>query len=134
VGDLTRFDGCRPTKMILVAPPAAVSPLAAEMAARYGDRISMVPSNPEYLELLPQGVDKAFALAVIGRRLGIAASEMIAFGDGAHDAPMLAYAGLGIAMGNAPDDVKRSAHWVTGPSDEDGVAQAVERIFGMPAC
>jgi Cof subfamily protein (haloacid dehalogenase superfamily) len=129
-GDLTRFAGREPTKLILIGPPETVSRMEAEMSARYGDRITLMVSNPEYLEFLPKGVDKALGLAAVGRRLGIAPEEMIAFGDGPNDAAMLAYAGLGIAMGNAPEAVKRAADRVTATNGEDGVAQAIEQLFG----
>jgi hydroxymethylpyrimidine pyrophosphatase-like HAD family hydrolase len=56
-------------------------------------------------------------------------SQVAAIGDGLNDIEMLTEAGLGIAMGNAPEAVKSVADWVTGTNNEAGVAQAVERLF-----
>ena len=60
--------------------------------------------------------------------LGVELSQVAALGDGLNDVEMLREAGLGIAMGNAPEAVKSAADWITGTNDEDGVAQAVRRL------
>ena len=54
----------------------------------------------------------------------------MAFGDGGNDVSMLRYAGIGVAMGNANDDVKAHADYVTTSIDEDGVANALKH-FGL---
>ena len=69
------------------------------------------------------------ALAAIADRIGVKAEEIMAIGNGVADVSMLQTAGLGIAMGNAPDSVKRCADFVTLSNDEDGVAEAVERAI-----
>jgi Cof subfamily protein (haloacid dehalogenase superfamily) len=82
-----------------------------------------------WLDIMPAGVSKAEGLDKICFRLGIGPQDVLALGDGHNDMEMLAWAGLGVAMGNAPDDVKAVADEV-GPSvDEDGVAQVLERYF-----
>jgi Cof subfamily protein (haloacid dehalogenase superfamily) len=85
-------------------------------------------SKPNYLEIVPIGVDKAKALVKLANSLGIELSQVAALGDGQNDIEMLREAGLGIAMGNASDAVKSAADWITGTNDEDGVAQAVRRL------
>ena len=60
---------------------------------------------------------------------GIKTDEIVVFGDGVADVTMLQLADLGIAMGNAPDSVKRCADYVTLSNNEDGVAVAVEKRF-----
>jgi len=63
----------------------------------------------------------------IGKIFGIDKSEMIAFGDGYNDISMLEYAGLGVAMENAPDDVKAVCGHVTLSNNNDGVAVVIEK-------
>ena len=61
---------------------------------------------------------------------GLTRSQSIAFGDGGNDIDMLRYAGLGVAMGNATDETKQAADYVTGSVDDGGIAQAL-RHFGV---
>jgi hydroxymethylpyrimidine pyrophosphatase-like HAD family hydrolase len=59
--------------------------------------------------------------------------DVIAFGDGDGDIEMLSQCGLGVAMANASEAVKSAAHWITTSNDEDGVAVALEVLFGKIA-
>jgi Cof subfamily protein (haloacid dehalogenase superfamily) len=77
------------------------------------------------LEISPSGVSKASSLLKLSEKLDIPISQMAAIGDNYNDSLMLSAAGLGIAMGNAPDAVKELADHVTGRNDEAGVAQAI---------
>jgi Cof subfamily protein (haloacid dehalogenase superfamily) len=102
---------------------------------RLNDLAGMLPgdcvgqfSYETYLEIIHQGVDKATALLALGQQLGIAPSEMIAIGDMDNDIAMLQMAAFGIAMGNAPVNVKAEADWVTDTNNRDGVAVAIERL------
>ena len=63
------------------------------------------------------------------QQLGIAREEIICIGDNFNDRDMLEYAGLGIAMGNAPAEVQACADVVTAGNDEDGVARAIEKYY-----
>ena len=63
-------------------------------------------------------------------RLGISVRETMAFGDGHNDIEMLRFAGIGVAMGNASDEVKGAADYVTDSVDEDGIALALQH-FGL---
>ena len=85
-------------------------------------------SEPYFLEVVPQFIDKGNTLGVLLSMLNIQPEEVIAMGDGVCDVTMLQLAGLGIAMGNAVDSVKACVDKVTLTNDQDGVAAAVERI------
>ncbi|MEY2605127.1 MAG: hypothetical protein QOH31_2940 [Verrucomicrobiota bacterium] len=85
-------------------------------------------SKPNYLEIIPIGVNKANALATVAESLGVELSQSAAIGDGLNDLELLREVGLGIAMGNASETVKSAAKWVTGTNDEEGVAQAIQRL------
>lgn len=81
------------------------------------------------LEISPSGVSKASSLLKLSEKYDIPISQIAAIGDNYNDALMLTAAGLGIAMGNAPDEVKLLADQVTGSNQEAGVAQAIRRYL-----
>lgn len=83
-----------------------------------------------YFEFTARGIDKARALTHALPERGIDPAELIAFGDGQNDIPMLKLAGTGIAMANATDEVKRAADMVTCSNNEDGIAAALEELLG----
>lgn len=126
VGDLNQFRGRTPTKIILLDSPGITGRLLQEMVRMWENVLYVTITNPEYLEFMNRGVSKALGLEAIARRTGIAPEEMAAFGDSYNDIPMLRYCGLGVAMGNAHDEVKQSADRVASSHAEDGFAQAVE--------
>ena len=82
-----------------------------------------------WLDLAPMGVSKASALSDVGDRLGIAAEDVLAVGDGFNDVEMLQWAGRGVAMGHAPDRLKDIADDVTGTVHEDGLALELQKYF-----
>ncbi len=82
-----------------------------------------------WLDLAPAGVSKASGLADIAAELGVAQADVLAIGDGRNDVEMLSWAGRGVAMGQAPDEVKQVADDVTGTWDEDGVATELAAWF-----
>jgi HAD superfamily hydrolase (TIGR01484 family) len=82
-----------------------------------------------WLDLAPEGVSKASGLEEVCARLGVAAEHVLAIGDGRNDIEMLRWAGRGVAMGQAPDEVKAAADDVTLPVEEDGAAAEIRRWF-----
>ena len=87
-------------------------------------------SSSGMVEVSAAGVTKAAGLAWVADRLGVPAHEVVAFGDMPNDLPMLAWAGWGVAMGNAHPAVLAAADDVTGSNDDDGVAAYLERLLG----
>ena len=87
--------------------------------------------NDSMLEFSPLGVSKATTLERFAARRGLTASDVIAFGDAPNDIPMLAWAGRSYAMGGGHRDAKAAATHVAQTSEEDGVAQVLEEIFGV---
>lgn len=83
------------------------------------------------LELSAPGITKAAALAEHAFATGVTAAEVMAFGDMFNDVEMLAWAGWGVAMGNAPVQVQSAADAVTTPHHEDGVAAYLEGLLSM---
>ncbi len=93
--------------------------------------LEITNSHPNNLEINPGGISKASGVGEVCRLLGIGMHEVIAVGDSLNDIAMIRAAGLGVAMDNAQDAVKRAADAVTATNDEDGVAHVIRRyIFG----
>ena len=119
-----------PCKVMLVSDDYdALADLEYKWKKRLAGTLDVFPSEPFYLEAVPSGIDKANTMGVLLDMLGITREETIAIGDGVADVTMLQTAGLGIAMGHAPDSVKVCADYVTGTNEEDGVAQAAEKAI-----
>ena len=81
--------------------------------------------GPDWLEIMPKHVTKASALWKICDKLGISMNEVMAFGDAQNDLKMLQQVGIGVAMGNAGDNLKQVADYITTHVDEDGVKNAL---------
>lgn len=80
---------------------------------------------PAFTDVTARGNNKQKGIDEIIRPLGIALEDTMAFGDGGNDISMLRHAGIGVAMGNAKDDVKASAKYVTDSVDDDGIRNAL---------
>ncbi len=83
-----------------------------------------------WLDIAPQGVNKATALAEVAAGLGVAAADVLAFGDGRNDIEMLAWAGRGIAIGDAPDEVRAVADAVAPLFADGGPVAELRHWFG----
>ncbi|NOU63370.1 HAD-IIB family hydrolase [Paenibacillus sp. LMG 31461] len=95
-----------------------------EVVSSWGT-LEITNSHPSNLELNPLGISKATGVETVCQLLGIAMSEVIAMGDSENDIAMIREAGLGVAMGNAQDEVKRIADITTVTNNEDAVAQVI---------
>lgn len=92
--------------------------------------VSYTRWHPYFLDIVAEGLSKSYGAARILERIGVTREECMAFGDGGNDIPIIEYAGIGVAMGNATDDVKAAADYVTDTVDEDGIVTALQR-FGV---
>jgi Cof subfamily protein (haloacid dehalogenase superfamily) len=115
------------TKAVIVADAADAKRYAERMAAHLDGRAYVTRSYPEFVEILNHSVDKGEALEFVAARLGVTMDEVLAIGDSWNDEPLLRAAGVGVAMGSAPDEVKAAADAVVGDVAHDGVAEALER-------
>lgn len=89
--------------------------------------LQTVASSKDNLEILRRDVSKAVGIQKLIDHLGIQREEVMAIGDEENDLPMISFAGLGIAMGNATEAVKAAASFITATNNEAGVAKAIEK-------
>lgn len=116
-------------KFLIVGNPEKLVLLEREIAEHLKGVMSVYRSEPFFLELLPLGIDKADCLDAFLKQIGYSQEDLMACGDGYNDLSMIRYAGMGVAMKNAQKEVLEAADYVTLSNDEDGVAEAVERIL-----
>lgn len=129
VGDLLKDMPEPPNKVIVtVNAPEDRSRTAAEMLEAFGEKITVVPSHPHLVEGLPAGVNKATGLKWLARELKVPQTDVMAVGDSEADVPMLEWAGLGVAMGNASPEAKEIADWIAPTVEDYGAAVAIERF------
>ena len=117
------------TKLLARHAGRAVGVLYADALELAGGRASVTLAGDAFVELSAPGVSKGAALAELAGRLAIAPAETVAFGDHLTDVPMLAWAGLGVAVANAQPAVLAAADEVTASNDDDGVARVLERLL-----
>lgn len=134
VGNLLQDMPEPPQKMIVTVETAEQREhVRGEMEAELGEHLSVISSHPHLLEALPKNVDKAHGLSWLARHVGVSRTEVLAIGDSEADLPMLRWAGVGVAMGNATEDVKAAATWVAPSLAEHGAAAAIEK-FALRSC
>jgi Cof subfamily protein (haloacid dehalogenase superfamily) len=99
------------------------------MRTALGTEASVSRSQAYYLDVTPPSVDKGTFVMAVSQRLGVPAAQIAVLGDMENDLAMFRKAGVSIAMGNASEEVKRQATYVTKSNAEDGFAEAIERYI-----
>lgn len=121
-----------PTKLLMTGGPADMIKAEEDLAELLGNQMDVFRSAPLFLELVPQGIDKAQSLRRLLAKVNLTPEDMIAFGDGYNDLSMLRLAGMGVAMANAAPEVRAEADYITLSNEEDGVAAALEHFSCLP--
>lgn len=115
-------------KCLMLEHPDYLKKVEAKLKAERTD-LSVMRSKPFFLEIMPQGIDKAASIGFLADKLGIHQSEVIAVGNAGNDLSMVQYAGLGIWVDNVSDDLRHHADFIVASNEDDGVAEVVERFI-----
>jgi Cof subfamily protein (haloacid dehalogenase superfamily) len=117
-------------KMLVRCAHRSSDAMVAALAPVIGDMADLTYSHPRGLvEISPPRITKASGLAAVAEQVGVAAADVVAFGDMPNDLEMLRWAGHGVAMGNAHPVLLEVADEVTASNAEDGLALVLERWF-----
>lgn len=116
-------------KCLMTAEPEVAEVIEKELAAKYEGQLSVYRSEPFFIEIMPQNVDKATSLDGMIDRIGVKREDTICCGDGFNDISMIQYAGVGVAMANAQEKVKEAADYITGSNDEDGLVEVIRKFI-----
>jgi Cof subfamily protein (haloacid dehalogenase superfamily) len=115
-------------KCILLEEPSYLKKIEAKLKAERSD-LSVALSKPFFLEVMPQGIDKAASIEVLAKRLNIKQEEVIAVGNAGNDLSMIQYAGLGVWVDNVTPELRHFADVVVASNNNDGVAEVVQRFI-----
>lgn len=113
----------------LMTGPADHLKVVEEIMKNKFTELNIYRSEPYFLEIMPQHIDKAYSLSILLEYLGLSKEQMISCGDGFNDLSMIQYAGMGVAMANAQKVVKEAADYITLSNDEDGVAHVIKEFM-----
>ena len=129
-GSLHDLKGEAALKIVWYGEPEAMQSTRPGVEQEYRGRLDILSTDAENLEFSAVGADKARALAVVADFYGVAQAETVAFGDGENDAPMLRWAGLGVAMDGGKPQAKEAAKLVSpAGAPEESFARGVEAVF-----
>lgn len=117
------------SKMVFIGDNDELLKLQNEIRSNFDLHTSF--SHPSFLEILAKGINKGSALKWLCEKKGINREEVIAFGDNYNDIEMIEYAGVGVAMGNAEEDVKKKADYVSLSNNEDGVGKFLNNFLNL---
>lgn len=117
-------------KWMFVDPKDKMPALAEHLKKLFPDFIVFI-SNENMLEVLPDGVSKAWGANEVCRLLNIDPKKTMVFGDGVNDIGLFEFSGLSVAMGNAPKTVRQKASLVTTSCNENGIARILDEIFDL---
>jgi Cof subfamily protein (haloacid dehalogenase superfamily) len=119
-----------PVSRVIVRDPDATADDFVALADRLGlHSINYVVGWTAWLDLSPVGVTKASGLARVCEELDVSSADVLAIGDGRNDIEMLRWAGRGVAMGQAIEQVRQAADAVTADVQDDGVALELGRYW-----
>lgn len=140
VPSLVTYDGIRRDfvnvrKILALSPSHEMEKLRKDLKRDYDivDNTVGLPQS-DMAEICLSGYNKGTGIKAVIEAMGEDMKSTVSIGDGANDIEMLSSAALGIAMGNATDEVKRYADWVTSSVDEDGFAGALEYALKIKGC
>ncbi|MBE9221631.1 HAD family phosphatase [Cyanobacterium stanieri LEGE 03274] len=131
VENLSHLLSQSPTKLLALSPDSSlIRALLDDLKQRYSNgNLYLTQSNPVYLEATSANVHKGDALKYVTEKiLGLSASQVMAIGDNFNDYTMIEYAQIGVAMGDAPEQLKAIATYTTDNVENNGVAHIISQL------
>lgn len=113
-----------------------IAPKIRQDLSDLGD-LDLTSSSPFNLEIMPKGVSKFNGIETLCKYLNISPKEVLCFGDSENDLSMIENVGMGVAMGNATEDIKLKADYITDTNDNYGISKAIEKFIlsdDTPSC
>lgn len=129
VDDFVGYINFPVNKCLMTGEHEVLLKVQEKLKNKYNSYLSIYFSEPYFLEIMPQNVDKAQSLLTLLSTIGISSEEMICCGDGFNDISMIQIAGLGVAMENAQDLVKEAADYITLSNDADGILHVIKKFL-----
>lgn len=117
------------TKILFSQTEELLTKKMLQLPKGFYSEYNTVKTMPKVLEVMNKDCNKGYGVKVLADKLGIKKEEIICIGDEANDIEMITYAGLGIAMGNASEQLKYVSQYITLDNDNDGVAKAIEKYI-----
>ena len=108
---------------------ALLADMEQVVRAQIGGEATVMRSQPYYLDITASAANKGGGIEQLAQAAGVSLADCVAIGDQRNDMAMFARAGMSIAMGQGPEEVRRAATHATGSNDDDGVAQAIDGIL-----
>lgn len=127
--NMWKKDNTGPNKLLVVGEPGQIKIIQEDLRPSFDHMLNMYTSKPIYLEVMDIEASKTYAVQFFMEKYNFKREEVIAIGDNFNDKEMIEFAGVGIAMGNAPDEVKNVADYVTDTNNNDGVAKALSHFL-----
>ena len=126
-------DGLKARKLVILSEDGSWG--TTKIMEDYSNKVGIVKNTvglPFELmcEIGPKGITKVTGIERILEYYGASQAQAVGVGDGSNDVEMVDWCGIGIAMGNADDSVKKVANWITTDVDKDGVRNAIEHVLG----
>ena len=117
------------SKFMMIDHPEILDECIKKIPKKYYEKYTIVRSTPSFLEFLNPKANKGSGISLLADELGITKDEIICVGDAGNDKHMIEYAGLGVAMGNATEEIKELADYITLSNNEDGVAHVINKFI-----
>jgi Cof subfamily protein (haloacid dehalogenase superfamily) len=128
VPDLETATGATTPKVVVVAALEEVERVLPISRERWAGRLNVATSVPTYIEFTSMQADKSLALDFLCQRWGIARESTAAVGDGRNDVSMIRWAGLGVAVETAPEEVRAAADKLIPGPGSGGIAELIESL------
>lgn len=116
-------------KFLITGEPDEIARVKDKLIPHFHGLLNIYCSDPFFLEIMPQNIDKAHSLEKLLSSIGLTTDQMICCGDGYNDITMIQSAGLGVAMANAQPAVKEAADFITLSNDDDGILHVIQQFF-----